>query len=71
MGRLGLEKILMFYFFQVVGIGRLKFFGFFIFSFFEMTCLLGLVLISCALSHNDFLVRFIKLALLPRALLWL
>ena len=71
MGRLGLERILMFDLFQVVGIGRLEFFGFFIFLFFEMICLLGLVLIFCALSHNDLLVRFIKLALLPQALLWL
>ena len=50
MGRLGLEKIFMFYLFQVVGMGRLEFFGFFIFLFFELTYLLGLVLISCALS---------------------
>ena len=45
MGRLGLERILVFYLFQVVGMGRLEFFGFFIFLFFEMTCLLDLVLI--------------------------
>ena len=71
MGRLGLERILMFYLFQVVGRGRLNFFEFFIFPFFEMTYLLGLVLILCALSHNDFLVGFIKLDHLPQALLWL
>ena len=71
MGRLGLERILMFYLFQVVGMGRQEFFVFFIFLFFQMTYLLGLVLISCALSQNDLLVRFIKLALLPLALLWL
>ena len=59
----------MFYLFQVIGLGRLEIFYFFIFLFFEMTYLLGLVLISCTLSHNGLLVRFIKLALLPRALL--
>ena len=71
MGRLGFERILMFYLFQVVGMGRLENFGFFVFLFFEITYLLGLVLISYALCHNSLLVRFIKLALLPRALLWL